>query len=391
MSYNGHPVIDADSHLREYDDFDRTHREFIDPAYREQLERLSSALRAWQRSPEDSALGEFLWPTPRPHPLGVYDEYPRPRAAAFDRSREGAQIDHETNHDPAIRLRDMDIAGVDISVMFASQSDGFCMLDDVGFETALAWAYNRSMSQYCADSRGRLWWLANSSMRNIDDAVAQLKHWAETDPHFAGMFIPRALPDGTMLDNPKLYPIFALSQELDFPIWVHGGANRPPLTPWVDAPNSLYHGVGGMYAMHALVGGGVFDLFPTLRIGLFESAGGWMPWMIEKLDMAYGPNSRMAPKLTRKPSEIVAEGRLYCSIETEEEYLEHIVDTLGEDIWLFSTDYPHHGSPWPDGLPQITKRDGLSESAKVKMLGENALRFLPRLKSGLAAVGLSGG
>jgi uncharacterized protein len=273
--------------------------------------------------------------------------------------------------------------------MFASQSDGFCMLDDVGFETALAWAYNRSMSRYCADCQGRLWWLANSSMRNVDDALAQLKYWAENDAYFAGMFIPRALPDGTTLDNPKLHPIFALSQDLDLPIWIHGGANRPPLTPWVEAPNSLYHGLGGMYAMHALVGGGVFDIFPTLRIGLFESAGGWMPWMIEKLDMAYEPGSRMAPKLKHKPSEVVAEGRLYCSIETEEEYLEHIVDTLGEDIWLFSTDYPHHGSPWPDGVPQVAKRDELSESAKIKIFGENALRFLPRLKSGLAAVGLS--
>ena len=43
------------------------------------------------------------------------------------------------------------------------------------------------------------------------------------------------------------------------PIWVHGGANRPPYTPWVTAANALYHGIGGMYALTGLYGGGVFD------------------------------------------------------------------------------------------------------------------------------------
>jgi len=75
----------------------------------------------------------------------------------------------------------------------------------------------------------------------------------------------------------------------------------------------------------------------------------------------------------------VAGGQLFCSIEADEGQLEHAVEDLGEDIWLFTTDYPHPGTPWPDGVPMITERTGLSENAKVQMLGENAKRFLPRL------------
>jgi hypothetical protein len=104
-----------------------------------------------------------------------------------------------------------------------------------------------------------------------------------------------------------------------------------------------------------------------------------MPWLVEKLDDGYKPGSAMHPLMKRTPSEVVASGQLYCSIEADEGQLEHAVEDLGEDIWLFTTDYPHPGTPWPDGVPMITERPGLTESAKIKMLGDNALRFLPRL------------
>jgi hypothetical protein len=46
---------------------------------------------------------------------------------------------------------------------------------------------------------------------------------------------------------------------------------------------------------------------------------------------------------------------------------------------LFTTDYPHSRNPWPDGVPQISARTDLSESAKIAILGKNAKRFYPRL------------
>ena len=390
MSYNGQAVIDTDAHIREYWDLDRTYKEHMDPAYREKYEQFSRAVKAHQRRPGDVGLGDVLWPRLPGHPMGVYDGFTAqpPERAAGNGDRipnraitgRGVEIDNSCNWDPAVRLRDMDTAGIDISVMFASQSDGYCMLDDVGFESALQRAYHRFMSNYCSESEGRLRWIANSNLRDIQETIAQLQYWTERDENFAGMFIPRACPDGSMLDHPVLHPLFAVSQELDMPIWVHGGTGRPPLTPWAAASNPIYHGLGGQYAMSGLIGGGVFDLFPKLRIGLFESGGGWMPWLVEKLD-SYRPGSARTPNLKRTVSEIVAGGQLFCSIDADETQIEHAVEDLGEHVWLFTTDYPHPGTPWPDGVPMITERTGLSEGAKLKMLGQNAERFLPRLVS----------
>lgn len=396
MSYHGQPVIDMDSHIREYEDFDRTYRPYVDPAYREAYERLSQAVTSRQEVLGEQVLfmnpRAVVGPTPPRRPLGVYDPFPIPRPQSQGSALgSDVEVDRACNWDPAIRLRDMDTAGIDISVMFPSQTDGFCVLRDVGFESALHRAYHRYVRNYCSEGEGRLRWVANATMRDPRATAEELTYWAERDDNLAGLFIPRACPDGRLLDNPELYPIYARAQELDLPLFVHGGTLRPPLTPGaleLDNAgfiiNAVYHPWGGMTAMAALIGGGVFDLFPGLRVGLFESGGGWMPWLVERLDDAYSPGSSMTPKLQRKPSEVVAEGRLYCSFDPGEEYLALAVQRLGEDIWLLGTDYPHQGSCFPYGVPRIVEIPELSESAKTKIIGANALRMCPRLAAWVA-------
>lgn len=391
MSYHGNLVIDMDSHIREYEDFDRTYGPYMDPSYRDAYEHLLQAVTSRQE-----VLGEqvmfmnsraVVGPTPPRRPLGVADTFPivrpQPQGSALGSD---VEVDRACNWDPTIRLRDMDTAAIDVSVMFPSQHDGFCVLRDVGFESALHRAYHRFVSDYCSDAQGRLRWVANATMRDPGATVRELNYWAEQDSNLAGLFIPRACPDGRLLDNPALHPIYACAQELDLPLFVHGGTLRPPLTPGATELdnsgfmiNAVYHAWGGMTAMGALIGGGVFDLFPRLRVGLFESGGGWMPWLVEKLDDAYRPGSSMTPNLRRKPSEVVAEGRLFCSFDPGEEYVSLCVERLGEDIWLLGTDYPHQGSCFPYGVARINEVPKLTDSAKTKILGGNALRMCPRL------------
>ena len=385
MSYNGHRVVDMDSHIRQYWDLDNTYKERMDPAYRETYAQFSAASAAMRRHPGDRGFDRFLWPALPSRPLGTFEAFELlgngsgdGGAASRSATNAGIEIDPSCNWDPTVRLRDMDTAGVDLSAIFPSSADSFCALNDPGFEAALHRAFHRFMSDYCGDAAGRLWWIGAATMRNIPETIAQLEQWTREDPYFAGIQIPRTCPDGATLDTPALHAFFAAAEALDMPVWVHGGANRPPFTPWVDAPNGLYHAIGGQYAMAALVGGGVFDLFPKLRVGLFESFGGWMPYLVEKLDDGFRAGSSTTPRMKRSASEILADGNLFCSVEAEEVHVPYAVESLGDHIWLFSTDYPHNGSPWPNGVPMIAEM-AMPETAKVKLLGENADRFLPRL------------
>src|SRR5262245_17587317 len=247
MSYHGCVVIDMDSHIRQYWDLDRTYKTYMAPEYRDTYLRFSEAAHALQERAGDRGFSEVLWPSTPARPLGVYEAYEvqvngQPRgdeAVSDDRAstNAGIRIDPACNWDPKIRLRDMDKAAVDISVIFPSSADSFCALREVHFESALHQAFHRFMSEYCANADGRLWWVGASTMRDIPESIAQLEYWTKHDRYFAGLQIPRTCPDGRMLDNPDLHRLYAASQDLNMPLWVHGGANRPPFTPWVDAPN----------------------------------------------------------------------------------------------------------------------------------------------------------
>jgi predicted TIM-barrel fold metal-dependent hydrolase len=114
-------------------------------------------------------------------------------------------------------------------------------------------------------------------------------------------------------------------------------------------------------------------------VGGFENESTWMPWFIDSCDESWRPGAPGTPNMKRKASELVADGQLFCAIDPREKELGHNVERLGEHPWLFSTDYPHSPTAWPDGVSLLAERTDLSESAKLKMFGENALRFCPRL------------
>ncbi len=390
MSANGYRVIDTDSHTREYVDVDRSYGPYIDPEYRESFERLSLAVAKRRETGRPTAL--FMHPeaiieaSDESRPLGVYDTFRRDRDARPPSRSRSAEIPREVHWEPSIRLRDMDEAHVDVSVIFPSHASSYCTLRDVGLETALHRAHHRYMSNYCCEAEGRLRWSGIANMRDVRATVDELTYWAERDDNFIGMLVSPACPDGTLLDNPNLHPLYRRSEELDLPILVHGGVLRPPYTAGAtELDNSgfliraMYQPWAGMTAIGAMIGGGVFDLFPKLRAGVFETGAGWMPWLIEQLDDQYEGRQDLVPYLQRKPSEVLAGGQLFHAVDSGERYIEHCVQELGEDMWLFGTDYPHPGTVWPDGVPQIMDRPALSESAKRKILGANAVRLCPRL------------
>jgi uncharacterized protein len=398
MAVHGHPVIDMDSHLREYADIDRTYADYIDPAYREPFQRLSRAVAKRREAGLPTQLfmhpQAVIEPSNESRPLGAYDTFgvvdeernrTRHQEAARDPSK--PPIPSAVHWDPAIRLEHMDRAHIDISLMFPSSATSYCTLRDVGFESALHSAYHRFMAQYCAESDGRLRWAFTATMRDISGTIRELRAFAKRDEGVVGVLIPPTCPDGRLLDNPDLHPLFACAQDLDLPILVHGGVLRPPYSPGATELDqagfiirAVYQPWAGQTALSALIGGGVFDLFPRLRAAIFETGSGWVPWLLDMLDDSYRSRPYLAPNLRRPPSEVWADGRIFVAADPAERWLKHGVAELGDDAWLFTTDYPHTGSPWPAGVDEVMAMD-LAERTKYKILGENAVRLIPRLAS----------
>ena len=127
-----------------------------------------------------------------------------------------------------------------------------------------------------------------------------------------------------------------MAQELDLPLLAHGGTSRPPYGPGtfdLDGAWFLLHSFSnpwaGMAALGALVGGGIFELFPTLRVAIIETGGGWLPLALDRLDTHYIMSPGHVPNLKRLPRDVVAEGRYFHAIDTWERSLEFCVEELG--------------------------------------------------------------
>jgi predicted TIM-barrel fold metal-dependent hydrolase len=135
-----------------------------------------------------------------------------------------------------------------------------------------------------------------------------------------------------------------------------------------------------MAALGALIGGGIFEKFSRLRAAIIETGGGWVPLALDRLDTHYILSPGHVPNLKRMPREVLAEGRYFHGIDSWERSVEFCVESLGEDMWLFASDWPHGDTAWPETVEQLVERPKLTESARRKMLGENAMRLCPRLR-----------
>ena len=399
MSWNGHTVVDMDAHIRER--ADRFYLDYIDPAYRGPYQLLCEAVTRQEQKGERYALfgsrTAIVEQLETGRPLGVRDTFGLTGRSemehgrvAFPPGRPDAlpPIRQEVNWDIKARIEDMDRASVDIGVLFPTHVSSYCALRDGGFENALYRAYHRWVVDFCGQAPSRLKWTVVANMRDVAAGVAEIKYWAERDPNLVGVYVSPQGPGGRLLDNPDFYPLYDAAQSLDLPILAHGGTARPPYGPGtfdLDGAWFLLHAFSnpwaGMAALGALIGGGVFELFPRLRAAIIETGGGWMPLAMDRLDTHYLMSPGHVPNLKRMPREVLAEGRYFHGVDSWERSLEFCIEELGEDIWLFATDWPHGDSAWPESVEQAADRPRLTDSARRKLLGENAMRLCPRLRS----------
>ncbi|MGH8071966.1 MAG: amidohydrolase family protein [Candidatus Entotheonellia bacterium] len=131
--------------------------------------------------------------------------------------------------------------------------------------------------------------------------------------------------------------------------------------------------------MAALIGSGVMDRYPRLRIGTLEAGHSWLPFWMAQLDEHAESIKAALPPLQRKPSEYVLSGRYFQGIEIPEgaQLPKTVIEILGEDILMYASDYPHGESWFPKSVETVLAWD-LPETAKRKLFWDNAVKFYAR-------------
>jgi predicted TIM-barrel fold metal-dependent hydrolase len=253
-------------------------------------------------------------------------------------------------------------------------------LPDPALEVGLIRAYHRHMADFCGQYPTRLKTMIVASSRVPEEAVREIREWGKSPWAVAVMpLLAKDLP----ADHPDLNPIWEAAQEYDLPIANHSFTWNPPYYPgYEDLWENIFlgrlaaHPWGAMRFVGSFIGGGLFDRYPRLRMGVLECGFGWLPFWARRMDEQAVYVGGTAP-LKQKPSEYMASGRFFCSIEHHEgeDMFNYVTHFLGDGVLMYASDYPHSECQFPESVDNIIAWSSLKEDTKRKLLWDNANRF----------------
>ena len=373
----GYKVFDSDAHVSEPPEAIDA---YVDSAYKSALDKLKlPGIKTY-----------------RPNQIGFQRRLgakrsaddAKPKAAQPTQGRHKQKPQPNTNTDPHQRISDMDIEGVDTAVMLPTGVGSFCSVDDLGLERAVIQAYHRYIGDFCKAYPGRLYAAAVVSARNIEWSVEELKRVGKES--WAAAVFP-SVPPGIPLDDPELDPLWKAAADLNLTIGLHTFTVLPPYAPgardgsyfdnyWL--ARSAAHPWCGMRNMAAMLGSGVLQRFPTLNISLLEAGQGWLPYWIHRLDEQAAYAAAAVPENYTTIRDSVTSGRYFQSIELHEgeSMTKYVIDQLGEDVLMWSSDYPHGETWFPEAVDTFLGWKTISDSVKKKMFWDNAIKCFPRCK-----------
>ena len=282
------------------------------------------------------------------------------------------------------RIKDMDFEGVDVNLTLPSGWWGtWTSTDDVALEAAMYRAYHRWMEAYCGQFPDRLGGVILACGRDIKSAVEEIHRWGKS--RWAWGVLPYA-PYGMPLDHPDFEPVWAAAAEHDLAVTLHTFTVMPPYAPggtdnWENLflQRSASHPWCGMRNMASLIGSGLMDRYPKLRIGTLEAGHGWLPFWMARIDEHARTIRSEIPDLKMMPSEYVLSGRYFQSIEIPEglKLTNSVIDLVGEDVLMYASDYPHGESHFPESVDLVLEWD-MPRARKNKLFWDNALKLYAR-------------
>ena len=283
--------------------------------------------------------------------------------------------------DPAERLKDMDIDGVQVDVLYPSMGRRLYGLKDAGLQSACLKAYNDWLNDYCGEAPDRLVGIAALSVLDIAWSIEELKRCSSL--RFRGALLPSALPEGRSYADPVFDPLWVVAQDLNFPVSFHLG--MPQGTDRAGSVNMRMGGSleGGRDRLREITEpqinlvdmlyGGVFQRFPQLQIVFAEYNLCWVLPLLRKMDSMIRRTRAQTPDgptLFMLPSEYVAR---QVHITFQEDRVGILgTEVFGENNYMWASDYPHGGSAWPHCREQIeTQFKGISNDIRVKLTLQN--------------------
>ena len=302
--------------------------------------------------------------------IWTYEEYQRGGLRHEDTAR-GAW-------DPKAHVEAMRKDGVDASVLYPGVGLRLYNMKDQELRQACMQAWNDWLAEFCSHDRARLIGppLLPTEEDDIQVAVRELER--NVKEHNVRTAQLNIFPWKRFWE-PYYDPLWEAAQSMGIPLAFHRGVQRPfALGSQRDGPwmaNQVMRDFSYTMPFADLIFGGVFDRFPDLKMVSSEGRIGWLPHFAVRADESYRRHRHWLKfKLKRLPSDYLKTNLYSTFIEDRLGILAR--EIIGTDTLMWSSDYPHSDSTWPNSQAQNEKQfEGVSPEDKRKMLAGNAVRL----------------
>jgi predicted TIM-barrel fold metal-dependent hydrolase len=275
----------------------------------------------------------------------------------------------------ALRLKEMDEAGIDIQVL--SHANPSLQKLDAATAVPLARRVNDRLHAAVLAHPDRFAGFAALPTADPKAAADELERTV-TKLGFKGAMIHGQTGD-VFHDDKRFWPIYERAAALDVPIYIHPGIPHPAVVEvyykeYIEKYPSLLRAAWGFTVETAtqalrMVLSGVFDAHPGVKI-ILGHLGEGLPFLLWRISMGLTRDGRGGPSFRDvfcehfyvTTSGFFSDPALLCCIME-----------MGIDRILFSVDYPFVDNPpgtkWTETLP-------ICEADKEKLLNGNAKRLL---------------
>src|SRR5262245_3192168 len=280
--------------------------------------------------------------------------------------------------DPHLRLRDMEEDGIDAEVIYGILGVAG-RVGDAGLFNVMEKIYNDWLRDFCSHYPDRHIGLASLPYGNIDQTVAEVYRAARLG--FRGIELACSF-DMEPLCLPAWGPLWRAVHEVDIPLHMHTALP----CPW-DYPErfegrtrrAVLFMIEGIFQvpsarnLGAMIGAGIFDSYPNIRIVFGESGIGWIPYVLRRLDFEYDKAFRDLD-LALKPSEY---WHRHCHATFQHDPVGiELLSAIGDHTVMWGADYPHADGLWPGSTDSLTQEfHDLPESVVRNITCENAARL----------------
>jgi len=280
--------------------------------------------------------------------------------------------------DPALRARDMDRDGVQAEVIFGILGAATRLNDPVAANEMFR-IYNDWLVEFCKHDPARFIGLACLPYGDIEAAAKEIRRVAKLG--LRGVELSCSW-DMEPMWHPIWEPLWQAIHEVDLPLHFHTFPAIPPSQleqAFGPTRRAAFFTVVSSFQMNlanilaAVIGAGVLERYPNVRISFGESGIGWIPYALDRMDFEWEDRFRDLG-LKMKPSDY---WRRQCKGTFQFDRIGgKLIDDMGVESIMWGSDYPHADGVWPESSKYIEEQFSHLPAEDVhKITCENAGKF----------------